>query len=134
MIYQDAKNLDLFHEHEKKLRDKPLQAGPLMPLLLKISEFQKLERQKAQKIAEYTQMLRIAIVTARNAPSHERLINTLSGAGIDTDELFLLGGIEKKLVLDVLKPHIFFDDQISHLQPGSASTPSVHIPFGIANL
>ncbi len=134
VIYQDAKNLDLFHEHEKKLRDKPLQAGPLMPLLLKISEFQKLERQKAQKIAEYTQMLRIAIVTARNAPSHERLINTLSGAGIDTDELFLLGGIEKKLVLDVLKPHIFFDDQISHLQPGSASTPSVHIPFGIANL
>jgi len=133
VVYQDSKNLDLFHEHEKKLRNKPLQAGPLMPLLLKISEFQKLERQKAQNMAEYTQMLRIAIVTARNAPSHERLINTLSDAGIDADELFLLGGIEKKLVLDVLKPHIFFDDQIGHLQPASTSTPSVHVPFGVAN-
>lgn len=128
-----SNNLDLFHEHERRLKDKPLQAGPLMPLLKKISEFQRLERQKAQNMAEYTQMLRIAIVTARNAPAHERLINTLSGAGIDADELFLLGGIEKRLVLDVLKPHIFFDDQIGHLEPASLSTPSVHVPFGIAN-
>lgn len=134
VIYKDTNNLDLFHEHERKLKDKPLQAGPLMPLLKKISEFQRLERKKAQTMAEYTQMLRIAIVTARNAPAHERLINTLSDAGIDADELFLLGGIEKKLVLDVLKPHIFFDDQIGHLEPASVSTPSVHIPFGIANV
>jgi 5'-nucleotidase len=133
VVYKDTGNLDLFHEHEKKFKDKPLQAGPLMPLLLKISEFQKLERQKAQNMAQYTQMLRIAIVTARNAPAHERLIKTLSSAGIDADELFLLGGIEKKLVLDVLKPHIFFDDQIGHLKPASASTPCVHVPFGIAN-
>lgn len=104
-----------------------------MPLLMKISQFQILERKKAENMKEYTQMLRIAIVTARNAPSHERLITTLANAGIDTDELFLLGGIEKKRVLDVLKPHIFFDDQIGHLEPASESTPSVHIPFGIAN-
>lgn len=132
-VYKESNNLDMFHEHEKKLKDQPLQAGPLMPLLKKISEFQKLERQKAQNMAAYTQMLRIAIVTARNAPAHERMINTLARAGIDADELFLLGGIEKKLVLDVLKPHIFFDDQIGHLQPASMSTPSVHVPFGIAN-
>lgn len=133
VVFKDTGNLDLFHEHEQKLRDMPLRAGPLMPLLLKISEFQKLERQKAQNMAEYTQMLRIAIVTARNAPAHERLITTLANAGIDTDELFLLGGIEKKRVLDILKPHIFFDDQIGHLEPAAESTPSVHIPFGVAN-
>lgn len=133
VVYKDSGNLDLFHEHESKFRNKPLQSGPMMPLLRKISEFQKLERQKAQNMDEYTQMLRIAIVTARNAPAHERLIYTLSEAGIDADELFLLGGIEKRLVLDVLKPHIFFDDQIGHLEPASASTPSVHVPFGVAN-
>jgi 5'-nucleotidase len=133
VVYKDSGNLDMFHEHERKFKDKPLHAGPLMPLLLKISEFQKLEREKAQNMDEYTQMLRIAILTARNAPAHERLINTLSESGIDVDELFLLGGIEKKLVLDVLKPHIFFDDQIGHLTTASTSTPSVHIPFGIAN-
>ncbi len=132
-VFKDTGNLDLFHEHEKRLRDMPLRAGPLMPLLLKISEFQKLERQKAQNMAEYTQMIRIAIVTARNAPAHERLITTLANAGIDADELFLLGGIEKKRVLDILKPHIFFDDQIGHLEPAAESTPSVHIPFGLAN-
>jgi len=132
-VYQESNNLDMFHEHERRLKDEPLQAGPLMPLLMKISEFQRLERQKAQTMAAYTQALRIAIVTARNAPAHERLINTLASAGIDADELFLLGGIEKKKVLDILKPHIFFDDQIGHLKPASVSTPSVHVPFGITN-
>lgn len=133
IVYKDTGNLDLFHEHEKSLREMPLRDGPLMPLLMKISQFQRLERKKAENMKEYTQMLRIAIVTARNAPSHERLITTLGNAGIDTDELFLLGGIEKKRVLDVLKPHIFFDDQIGHLEPAAESTPSVHIPFGVAN-
>jgi 5'-nucleotidase len=61
------------------------------------------------------------------------MMTTLQGADIDPDELFLLGGIEKKKVLDVLKPHLFFDDQIGHLEPASKDTPSVHIPFGIVN-
>lgn len=132
-FYQRSGNLDLFHEHERKFKEKPLQSGPLMPLIKRISEFQKLERQKAQNMKAYTQALRIAIVTARNAPSHERMMTTLQEAGIDPDELFLLGGIEKKRVLDILKPHLFFDDQIGHLQPAAEDTPSVHIPFGIAN-
>ena len=134
IVYKKSETLDIFHEHEKRFKDKPLEAGPLMPLIKKISEFQKLERVKSQNMKEYTQKLKIAIVTSRNAPAHERLINTLSDSGIDADELFLLGGIDKHLVLDVLKPHIFFDDQIRHLELASASIPSVHIPFGIANL
>lgn len=132
-VYDTSKNLDLFHEYERENREKPLQSGPLMPLLKRISQFQKLERQKAQIDENYTQMVRIAIVTARNAPAHERLINTLAALEIDTDELFLTGGIEKKNILDVLKPHIFFDDQIGHLAPAADSTPSVHIPFGVKN-
>ena len=133
-VYDSSHNLDLFHEYERTNRERPLQSGPLMPLLKRISHFQKLERIKAQENASYTQMVRIAIVTARNAPAHERLINTLSTLDIDTDELFLTGGIEKKNILDVLKPHIFFDDQIGHLAPASDSTPSVHVPFGIKNV
>lgn len=132
-IYDSSNNLDLFHEYERLNREKPLQSGPLMPLLKKISQFQKLERMKSQNDPAYTQMVRIAIVTARNAPSHERLVNTLSLLEIDTDELFLTGGIEKKNILDVLKPHVFFDDQIGHLAPAADSTPSVHIPFGVKN-
>ena len=132
-VYKDTGNLDLFHEHEKKKRARPLGDGPLMPLLKRIAALQTLGKQRSASMSDYVQHLRIAIVTARNAPAHERLITTLSEAGIDVDELFLLGGIEKKRVLDVLKPHIYFDDQIGHLEPLSGETPSVHIPFGVAN-
>ena len=132
-VYQTSHDLELFHHYEQLHRDRPLRSGPLMPLLKKISFFQKLERKKAQDDPMYQQLLRIAIVTARNAPAHERLITTLNSLQIETDELFLLGGIEKKKVLDVLKPHIFFDDQLGHLEPAAATTPSVHIPFGVIN-
>ena len=133
-VYSETGDLDAFYEHEKRLKEEPLEFGPLMPLLRKISGFQMLERQKAQNMEEYTQMLRIAIVTARKAPGHERILKTLAAADIDADELFLLGGIEKKTVLDVLKPQIFFDDQIGHLEPASTATPCVHVPFGVANI
>ena len=53
--------------------------------------------------------------------------------GLEADEVFLMGGIEKKRVLDILKPHLFFDDQMVHLEPVAKITPSVHVPFGIAN-
>lgn len=133
LVYQKTNDLELFHDYEVSNRHKPLRDGPLMPLLKKISFFQKLERRKATADPTYTQSLRISIVTARNAPVHERLLTTLSNLNIDTDELFLLGGIERKNVLDVLKPHMFFDDQIGHLEPASVNTPSVHIPFGKVN-
>ena len=53
--------------------------------------------------------------------------------GITVNEAFFLGGIEKKKVLEVLNPHIFFDDQKTHLVPTSSVLPAVHIPFGITN-
>ena len=132
-IYSQSKDLELFHHYEDENRNRPLKAGLLMPLLQKISFFQKMDQKKAKEDSLYKRLLRIAIITARDAPAHERLINTLASLEIETDELFLMGGIEKKKVLDVLKPHIFFDDQIGHLKPASPNTPSVHIPFGIAN-
>ncbi|WP_194932758.1 5'-nucleotidase, partial [Pseudomonas aeruginosa] len=81
----------------------------------------------------YSPVLNISIVTARNAPSHERVINTMRHWNIRVNSAFFLGGIEKKSVLEVLSPHIFFDDQRLHLDPASSVLPSVHIPFGVAN-
>lgn len=43
-----------------------------------------------------------------------------------------LGGIDKSRILNILKPHIFFDDQMTHLEH-LENIPAVHIPFGIAN-
>ena len=113
-IYAEG-DLPLFHHYEQAKRDKPLNAGPLMPLLKRISSLQKLEQQTRKHANSPSKALRVAVVTARNVPAHERLITTLRNYDIDTEQLFLTGGIEKKRILDVLKPQIFFDDQLEHL-------------------
>ena len=77
-------------------------------------------------------MLQTAIVTARNAPAHERVLTTLKAWKIDVDQIFFLGGMEKSRILKVMKPHIFFDDQRIHLED-LGNIPAVHIPFGVAN-
>ena len=126
--------LDLFRHHEIEHSARPLKDGPLMPLLQKISTVQKIERENPQQVNDRDKAVRVAIVTARNAPAHERMMTTLKHHGIEVDELFLTGGIEKKNILDVLRPQIFFDDQLGHLEPASGSTPCVHIPFGVRNI
>lgn len=130
--YADG-GLPLFHHYEVANKDRPLKDGPLMPLLQKISGIQQIERDNTHKVNDPAKAIRVAIVTARNAPAHERLLNTMKNLGLEADELFLLGGIEKKNILDVLRPQIFFDDQIGHLEPAAENTPCVHIPFGIRN-
>jgi len=57
----------------------------------------------------------------------------LKSWGVTVNDAFFLGGVEKASVLEVLKPHIFFDDQRAHLDTASLVVPSVHVPFGIAN-
>lgn len=130
--YADG-GLPLFHHYEVINKERPLKEGPLMPLLQRISAIQEIEKNNSSRINSGEKAVRVAIVTARNAPAHERLLNTMKSLGIAPDELFLTGGIEKKNILDVLKPQIFFDDQIGHLEPAKESTPCVHIPFGIRN-
>ena len=129
----EAGGLPLFHHYEQENRARPLNSGPLMPLLKRISSLQELEKKRQKTANDPSKSIRVAVLTARNAPAHERLINTLKNYNIDTDELFLTGGIEKKNFLDVLQPQIFFDDQLGHLEPASETTPCVHIPFGIRN-
>jgi hypothetical protein len=72
-------------------------------------------------------------VTARNAPAHKRVVATLRKWGIEVDEVFFLGGIAKNRVLEEFKPHIFFDDQVQHIEGVAGATPSAHVPFGVAN-
>ena len=55
--------------------------------------------------------LRTAIVTARNAPAHKRVVATLRNWGIEVDEVFFLGGISKNRVIEEFKPH--FSSMIS---------------------
>ncbi|BBE22223.1 hypothetical protein MN0502_11060 [Arthrobacter sp. MN05-02] len=72
-------------------------------------------------------------MTARNAPAHERAINSLEAWGVTVNDAFFLGNIDKSKILKVMKPHIFFDDQERHLVPAASFVAGVHIPYGVAN-
>ena len=62
----------------------------------------------------------------RDGPDRvEGVLGGLTGAGYGEKSVERLAPI-----LDVLKPHIFFDDQRGHL---IQTVPCVHIPFGVTN-
>ena len=131
-VYKETNDIDFFHNSEEELSKVPLNPGPLQDMFKKISAFQQLENEKILQDPSYQRMLNIAIVTARSDPAHERMINTLKSWGVTVDQTFFLGGIEKKRILEIMKPHIYFDDQTSHFEHID-QIPLVHIPFGIAN-
>jgi 5'-nucleotidase len=132
-VYQRSENVSEFQQHEFIKKDMPHTPGPLSDLFRKLSLIQKLELKKEKADASYKRILRIAIVSARSAPAHERVITTLSNWGVMPDETFFLGGVDKRRVLEIMKPHIFFDDQMRHLSSVAGDIPSVHIPFGVRN-
>lgn len=126
-------DLNTFQNHETNKQATPHNPGPLADLFKKLSGIQKLESKELKKDPSYKRILRTSIVTARNAPSHERVVTTLESWGVWAENTFFLGGMDKNRILSVLKPHIFFDDQRTHLKPSKENIPMVHVPFGIAN-
>lgn len=122
-----------FHAYEVANSATPHKPGPLADLFKKLSFLQKLEDREVEKDRSYKRILRTAIVTARNAPAHERVITTLEDWGVSANEIFFLGGMAKDRIVSRVKPHMFFDDQRSHLESEAGDIPMVHIPFGIAN-
>lgn len=132
-VYKKNNDLNEFQAHETAHQETPHQPGPLADLFKKLSFMQKLEQKQQRDNPEYKKILRIAIVTARNAPAHERVVTTLKAWGVSVDEAFFLGGMEKSRILTIFRPHMFFDDQIGHLESPASDIPMVHIPFGIAN-
>ncbi|GKQ38513.1 5'-nucleotidase [Streptomyces sp. A012304] len=122
-----------FRAHETRNVATPHDAGPLRDFLREINKLQRREEERRREDAEYQIRVHVSIVTARSAPAHERAVLSLNNWGVRVNDAFFLGGIDKSTVMDVLRPHIFFDDQESHLEGTSRTTPSVHIPFGVVN-
>ena len=132
--FYQKRSLEEYQENESALADVPLPKGPLAAFLEKINHIQRIEDAKHDADpGGYERRVRVAVVTARSAPAHERAINSIHQWGLRVNDAFFLGGINKGPVLGVLQPHIFFDDQHRHVDTASRSTPSVHIPFGELN-
>ena len=132
-VFQSG-GLQEYQENESALAEVPLDRGPMADFLEKINRIQGLEDSKSVDDPQgYRRRVRVAVVTARSAPAHERAINSIRQWGLSVNDAFFLGGLPKGPVLEVLQPHIFFDDQRRHVERAALSTPSVHIPFGALN-
>ncbi|OBB25088.1 5'-nucleotidase [Mycolicibacterium peregrinum] len=132
-VYRTSGGLEDYLEHESTKRDVPLAPGLLKPLLEDLNRIQTIEAERTSADASYEPRLRVSLVTARNAPAHERAVNSLRAWGVNVNDAFFLGGIEKSTVLQVLRPHIFFEDQQGHLDTAVEHIAGVHIPYGVAN-
>lgn len=112
--------LEAFQDNELLRTDEPLDPGPFAPFLMALKRIQ-------DRFPEGQSPIRTALVTARGAPTHTRVIKTLRAWGVRMDETFFLGGLEKAPVLAALRPHIFFDDQLRHLKEAQLHVPSAHV-------
>jgi len=122
-----------FQQHEVANAVTPLSPGPLHDFLASLTKIQKREERQCRQDSSYSRRVRVSIVTARSAPAHERAVASLKAWGVTVNDAFFLGGIDKGTIMPILRPHIFFDDQRTHLMSTARSVPSVHVPFGIAN-
>ena len=133
LVYQ-KEGIDAFYSSETENAKTAIAPGPLAGLFRKLGHLRILEDEREEADSAYRRFLKIAIISARSAPAHRRVINTLRSWNISADETHFLGGMDKGRILETLRPHIFFDDQRHpHLDAARAFTPSVHIPFGIAS-
>ena len=122
----DEQGLDAFHEHEASHADEPMAPGPFRPFLDGLARIQ----------AHFgsSSPIRTALVTARAAPAHYRVVNTLRSWGVTVDETYFLGGVDKAQVLEAFGAHIFFDDQRVHVESASALVPAAQVLWPDADL
>ena len=118
--------LPAFTENEKKVAKKPLQGGPFRAFLATLHSLQ-------TEFPDKDCPIRTALVTARSAPAHERVILTLRAWRIRIDESLFLGGMPKGEFLKAYGADIFFDDQQQHCYSAKDHVTTGHVPHGISN-
>ena len=124
-IYQE-KGLEAFTQNETTQARIPLSGGPFKVFLSTLQRIQSL-------FPPETSPIRTALVTARAAPAHERVVRTLRAWDIRIDEALFLGGKPKGPFLKAFGADIFFDDQVGHCELASQHVSTGHVPHGVAN-
>ena len=125
MIYQKD-GLESFDASEKQAARRPLSSGPFAGFLEALYRIQ-------SQYPEQGNPIRTALVTARGAPAHERVIRTLRAWNIRIDEVLFLGGKDKGEFLKAFDADIYFDDQKKHCISTQAHVATGHVPHGINN-
>ena len=124
-IYQQD-GLQAFAESELAAAQTPLQGGPFKGFLAKLHQIQ-------TKFPADNCPIRTALVTARSAPAHERVIRTLRAWNIRIDEALFLGGLSKGEFLRAFGADFYFDDQQIHCENTREHVATGHVPHGVRN-
>ena len=118
--------LNAFESNEVIAAMQPLPGGPFKNFLFMLHRIQ-------LDYPEDTSPIRTALITARGAPAHERVIRTLRAWKIRIDEALFLGGKDKGEFLKAFGADIFFDDQQKHCESARQHVATGHVPHGVAN-
>ncbi|MEH6590249.1 MAG: 5'-nucleotidase [Halioglobus sp.] len=121
-----SEGLEAFSASEQASAHQPLSGGPFKAFLGALHQLQ-------QQFPATESPIRTALVTARSAPAHERVIRTLRAWDIRIDESIFLGGLEKTEFLKAYQADVFFDDQQLHCASASPHIATGHVPHGVAN-
>ncbi len=124
-IYRDE-GLEAFASAEAAAADEPLAGGPFKPFLEGLHRLQ-------QEFDGRDCPIRTALVTARGAPAHKRVIKTLRAWDIRLDESLFLGGLDKGEFLRAYEADVFFDDQAGNCDDAGEHVATGHVPHGVRN-
>lgn len=119
--------IEAFHANEATRWREPLSGGPFRGFLSALHKLQ------AAFPAENAP-IRTALVTARSAPAHKRVILTLREWGVRIDEALFLGGRDKGPFLEAFGADIFFDDSPANIDSARGKQVTAgHVPHGPHN-
>ncbi len=119
--------VEAFGRHERERAREPLSGGPFRGFLSALHNLQ------AAFPRGESSPIRTALVTARSAPAHERVIRTLREWEVRLDEALFLGGRGKGPFLQAFGADIFFDDSPHNIDSARLHVAAGHVPHGVAN-
>lgn len=119
--------VEAFGRHERDRAKEPLSGGPFKGFLSALHDLQ------AAFPPGKDAPIRTALVTARSAPAHERVIRTLREWDVRLDEALFLGGRHKGPFLEAFGADIFFDDSQHNIDSARLHVATGHVPHGVAN-
>ncbi|XP_068827963.1 cytosolic 5'-nucleotidase 1B [Capricornis sumatraensis] len=122
---------DKCFQHEAIADNKPLGQGPLKGFMEDLGRLQKKFYAKDERLCC---PIRTYLVTARSAASSgTRVLKTLRRWGLEIDEALFLAGAPKGPILAKIRPHLFFDDHMFHIEGAQKyGTTTAHVPYGIS--
>ncbi|KAL6105813.1 nt5c1a [Pungitius sinensis] len=120
--------LEAFLENERANEKTPMKHGPFKGFLEALGKLQKKFYDKGEPKCP----IRTYLVTSRGAASAgTRALITLRSWDLEMDEAHFMSGAKKGPMLEKIRPHIFFDDQMCHVDGAKdVGTVACHVPYG----